>query len=337
MRAAVLERYGDPDDLVVRDLPAPEAGPDDVLVRVRACAVCGHDVLARRGELGTPLPRVLGHEIAGEVVQGDAAGRLAPGDRVVLSQRIPCGACSDCAAGSTQRCAAGLGFYGETLDGGYAELVLARPGNAVPIPDGLGFEAAATLPCGLCTGLHAIGRIDLAPGETVLITGASGGVGSHAVELAAARGARPIAVVREPAHVAAVEALGAARVVVADDGVFHDRLRAAGEAPAAAIECVGTPYLESTLRSLAPGGRVAVVGNVRVEPLPLWLGRVILRELDIRGSAHGTVGELREAVALAAAGAVAPRIAATLPLERVAEAHARLERGGVGGRIVLVP
>ncbi|QEC49721.1 zinc-binding dehydrogenase [Baekduia soli] len=336
MRAVVLERFGEPSALVAAEAPRPQRAAGELLVSVRACGVCGHDLLARRGALGTALPQVLGHEVAGEVLEGDEDGRFAPGDRVVLNQRMSCGKCAVCRSGATNRCVRGAGFYGDDLPGGYAEVIRAAPSNTVALPDALSFVQAAALPCGICTGLHALGRLGVQAGDTVLVTGAGGGVGLHAVALAHRTGARAIGVVRRAGKAAVVRDAGAETVIVNDDGDFSRAVRdAAGGGVDAVVECVGAPTLAGSLRALRAGGRVALVGNVDPEAVALHLGLVILKELELLGSSHATVAELSDAVGLVAAGEIAPHVSHTFPLADAAQAHALIERGEATGRVVL--
>ena len=335
MRAVLLEEYGGPEVLRPSSVDQPGPGDGQILVRVHACGVCGHDLLARRGLLGTPLPQILGHEIAGVVAESKALG-FAPGDRVVLNQRLACGSCAACARGAPNQCTEGGGFYGEDIPGGYAEYVLARAANAVHLPAGVSAEVAATLPCGIGTGLHALRRARFAAGETVLVTGANGGVGIHAVALARLLGGAVIAVVRKQEVADDVRAAGADEVVVAPDGAFHRAVRErAPDGVDVAIECVGAPTFASTLRSVRAGGRVTVVGNVDPSAMGLGLGLLILKELNVLGSSHATPAELAEAVELVASGQLVPVISRTFPLEQAAEAHAFAEQATATGRIVL--
>lgn len=335
MRACVLERHGGPEELREREVATPLRGPGELLVRVRACGVCGHDLLARRGALSTALPQILGHEIAGEIAEGDERGSFAPGDRVVLNQRMACGVCSLCMAGHDNRCVSGLGFYGEGVSGGYAEYVRALPSNTVPLPDEIAFESGAALPCGVGTGLHALRRTRLRAGETVLVTGAGGAVGLNAVAIAAGLGARVIGVVRGPGKARAVREAGAAEVVLASDGSFAAQVRGRCGGADAALECVGTPTLGETVRSLRAGGRVALVGNVEPVAFTLALGGLILKEIELFGSSHATVRELREAVALVASGTLVPALGEVMDLGQAARAHERLDAGQTVGKFVL--
>jgi acryloyl-coenzyme A reductase len=342
MRCVALDGTGAPEVLVPGTRPVPRPGPGELLVRVRACGVCGHDLLARRGALAAGGGAVLGHEIAGEVVaagpDGTGAGLL--GRRVALVQRIPCGACPECAAGLTTLCRQGAGFYGEDLPGGYAEYVVATPRNAVPVPDSIPDTAAAILSCGVGTGLRALRRAGTGPGDVVVVTGAGGGVGVHTVELAHHLGAAVIALTGTPAKEKRLLELGADAVLLAPDArAVRECARELGGRRGAdvAIELTGGPTFPVALRSLGPRGRLVLVGNTEPATLPLDPGLSILKELTIHGSAHADRNDLAEVVELVAAGAVTPVPARTWPLAEAAAAHRAVEAREVTGRAVLVP
>lgn len=337
MTAMVLASHGGPDVLRQQDLPVPALGPGEILVRVAACGVCGHDLLARRGALGAPEGQILGHEIAGRVVRADDGCGFSAGDRVVLNQRRSCGHCPSCERGAPNLCTRGPGFYGDDLPGGYADYVVAQAQNTVHLPAHVDFVTAAALPCGVATGLHALRLLAVAEGETVLVTGASGGVGIHTVMLARAAGARPVAIVRDATVEHELRDAGAEWVVTTSDGSFAPAVRALlPEGVDAAVECVGTPTFPSTLRALRAGGRMAIVGNVSPGDASLPIGRMILKEIRITGSSHATARDLAEAVSLVDHGAITPRIGARFDLRDAASAHEFAERSTTLGRVVLV-
>jgi acryloyl-coenzyme A reductase len=341
MRVALLDRTGPPDALVPGERRVPEPGPGELLVRVRACGVCGHDLLARRGALAARPGAVLGHEIAGEVVAaGSAPDSELVGRRVALVQRIPCGRCRECAAGLTTLCREGPGFYGDDLAGGYAEYVLASPRNVVPVPDQVPDVAAAILTCAVGTGLRALRRAHTGPGDVVVVTGAGGGVGVHTVQLAHHLGATAVAVTGTAAKEDALRGLGADAVLVAPDaGTVRDRVGDLGGRRGAdvAIELTGGPTFPLALRSLGPRGRLVLVGNTDPARLPLDPGLTILKELTVHGSAHADAADLADVVALVTAGTVTPVPARVWPLAEAARAHEAMERREVTGRAVLVP
>lgn len=341
MRCVALAGTGAPDVLVPESRPAPRPGPGDLLIAVRACGVCGHDLLARRGELAARRGTVLGHEIAGDVVGvgQDVADDLL-GRRVALVQRIPCGRCPDCAAGLPTLCREGAGFYGEDVPGGYAEYVLATPRNVVPVPDSIPDAAAAILSCAVGTGLRALRRAATRPGDIVLVTGAGGGVGVHAVELARHLGATVVALTGSATKEKTLLELGANAVLVSPDArSVRDCVRDLGGRRGAdvALELTGGPTFPIALRALAPRGRLVLIGNTVPATLPLDPGLAIVKELTVHGSAHADATDLADVVELVAAGAVTPLPARTWPLEDAARAHEAVERREITGRAVLVP
>lgn len=342
MRATILTRFGAPEVLQYGEADTPSWRANQMLVRVAACGVCGHDLLNREGHFpDTATPCVMGHEIAGVVEQvGELVDSFAPGDRVALTQRISCGTCAACRAGRDNLCRSGPGFYGEQISGGYGEFVIASPRNAVPLPDHIDLDLGAILSCAVGTGYHALHRARLLPGDTLLITAASGGVGLHTVQLAKLLGVRVIATTSSEHKVEMLRQAGADEVIAAPDGQFHKVVRdlTGGAGAEAVIEIAGGPTFGSSIRSLTVGGRLVLVGNLKPGTVPLNPALPILKEIEVIGSAHALVSDLRRVVDLVARGVVTPRIAEKMPVREAARAHALLasgRAGGTGGRLVL--
>jgi NADPH:quinone reductase-like Zn-dependent oxidoreductase len=342
MRAVVLRQFGPPENLVLEEVPAPAADrlrPGEVLVRVEAVGVCYHDLINRQGNLPrTKLPSIPGHEIAGTVFAvGPEVKGIAPGSRVATIQRAPCGRCDLCRRDRGSLCKEGV-FFGEEIPGGYAQWVVAPEQALAPVPDGLPTEAAAICACTLGTALHVArtrGRVQ--PGEQVLITGASGGVGLHAIQLVRHLGGRPIAVTSSEGKAAGLREAGAEEVIVSPDLKFarEVRRRTAGRGADVVLEITGALTFDQSLRSLAPGGRLVVVGNLETRTVDLNPGLVILKELEIIGSFATSTSELREVFDLVRRGALKPVVSQVLPLEDAAAAHRSLQEKGVLGRLVL--
>lgn len=342
MQAVVLEQFGPASQLAVHTVPDPRPGAGEVLLRVRACGVCYHDVINRRGSLPrTAVPAILGHEVAGEVIEvGPGVTGWRVGDRAATLQRLSCGACPSCRGGRPSLCRRDDRFFGEELAGGYAGLMAAPVAGLGRVPDGMPWEVAATVCCTAGTAVHVVrtrGRV--AAGETVLITGASGGVGLQAVQLARLDGARVIAVTSSEGKVAALRGAGADEVIVAPALQFAAEARrlTRGEGAQVAIEIVGSATFAQTLKAMAPGGRVVVVGNLETGTIDLNPGLVIVKELEILGAYATTQTELETALALTHAGRLIPFVTEVLPLDAAAEAHHRLENREVAGRLVLSP
>jgi acryloyl-coenzyme A reductase len=340
VRAVVLHRYGGPDVLQVEDVAEPSFTDEELLIRVTACGVCGHDLLARSGQLGTPLPAVLGHEISGVIA---AVGRDVTAfnveDRVALVQRNPCGRCAACTAGATNLCRSGRGFYGEDQTGGYATHVVASSRNTVKLPPEIGEAAGAVLSCAVGTGWHALQRVAATAGEVAVVTGAGGGVGVHALQLCRYLGMQVIAVTSSDRKRERLLELGAHAVVSLSAGgpSLRDQVRdvTGGRLADVVLEVAGPPTFSQSVAALAPHGRLALIGNVDPQDVLLRPGLVILKELSIVGSAHGTKQDLEAVVGLVAAGQVRVVIADELPLEDAGRAHGSPGADALGRRVLI--
>jgi NADPH:quinone reductase-like Zn-dependent oxidoreductase len=342
MQAVVLRAFGSPDHLQAESVAEPSLAAGEVLLRVRACGVCFHDVINRRGNLPrTRVPAILGHEAAGEVIAvGEAVSGWAVGDRAATLQRLSCGRCGACRAGRPSLCKVDARFFGEEIPGGYAELMAAPVAGLGRVPAGTPWEVAATVCCTTGTAVHCVrtrGRVQA--GETVLITGASGGVGLQAVQLARHDGARVVAVTSSEKKAEALFSAGADDVVVSPDLDFAAEVkkRTGGDGANVAFEIVGSGTFLQSLRALAPGGRLVVVGNLETASVMLNPGLMIVKELTVLGAYATTTGELEEAFRLIRTGAVKPWVAEVLALREAAQAHRRLEERRVTGRLVLRP
>ncbi len=342
MDAVVLRAFGNSENLRLESVPEPTVGPGEVLLRVRACGVCYHDVINRRGQLPrTSVPAILGHEVAGDViVVGPGVQGWGVGDRAATLQRLSCGSCPICLSGRPTLCKKDARFFGEEIPGGYASLMAAPVAGLGRVPAGLSWEAAATACCTTGTAVHVVrtrGRVR--PGEVVLVTGASGGVGLSAVQLARLDGARVLAVTSSASKVEALEAAGAHEVIVSPnlDFAAEVRRRSGGDGVNVVLEIVGSATFAQSLRCIAPGGRLVVVGNLVTRDVTLNPGLVIVKELEIIGAFATDQAELEEALKLTADRSIQPFISEALPLADAALAHTRLEQRGVAGRIVLVP
>jgi len=342
MKAVVLHQTGGPEQLVYEELRTPEVTPDHVLVKVRACGVAYRDVIERRGDMPmVRLPIVQGHEFAGEVVAvGAGVRRWRVGDRVLNLYLASCGLCDDCIGGDERRCRHASEPFGLTVNGGYAEYALAHERALERVDDGIPWDVAATLHSAMGVGYNNVrNAARVQAGDKVLVTGASGGVGATAVQTAKLLGATVWAVTSSPDKVAALQALGADHVVVSAGNDFHKTVTAqtGGAGVDVAIDCVGSPTIGSSLRSLRFHGRVVVVGNVEATPYPLNLGLLLVRSLSIVGSDAVSRASVRQTMQLVRAGRLTSLIHARLPLAQAAEAHRVLERRGATGRVVLIP
>lgn len=344
MKAAYFERHGGPDVIRVGDLPEPTAGPGEAVIRVRAAGLNHLDLWTRRGLPGLTLkmPHIGGSDVAGEIAAtGDGVEGWAPGDRVAVNPGLWCvdDACEWCARDEHPLCTT-YRILGEHVPGGFAERVAVPVRNLVRLPDGFPFATAAVAPLVYQTawrGLLTRGR--LAPGETVLVTGASGGVSTAAIQIAKHRGARVFAVTSGPANTRRVEALGADLVIDRLEEDFSRRVWAETKKRGVdlVLDSVGAATWEGCVRTLARAGRMVVYGATTGPQGTLNIARLFWSQTSIMGTTMATRAEFEAVMRLVLDGTLTPIVDDVWPLDRAREAHERLEAGGVFGKLVLEP
>ncbi len=345
MTAAVLTRHGGADALEVRrDWPVPAAGSGDVLVRVSAGAVNNTDIWTREGAYGLPgqpnaksgwrgpvrFPRVQGADIAGLVVGVGAGvpGKLV-GRRVLVDPAI---------YRDDGRHAPPVGLLGSEADGGFATYVVvpathAHDVTASPLSD----EQLACLPVAYGTAMGMLERAEVRAGETVLVTGASGGVGLALVQLAAARGAEVLAVTGA-AKASAVTNSGATQVVSRDAGDLAEQVAAAvATGLDAVVDVVGGPAIDQLMPLLRDDGRWVIAGAVAGAVVPFDLRRLYLHNLRLIGSSMHTREHFAKLVDVARSGSIRPRIAGRHALANIHEAQQQFVARQHVGKIVITP
>lgn len=337
MKAIQVQSFGGPEVLEMVDLPTPAPEPAEVVVRVRAAGINRLDILLRDGKVfKVPLPHVPGTDIAGEIVQvGRAVKDWHAGDRVLVAPILSCGECEHCLAGEDNLCSQ-FGTVGSSIQGGYAEYIRIPARNVVRIPESKSFIEAAAFPLAYATAAAMLRKADLQAGETVLVVGASGGLGHAGIQLAKALGARVIAVVRQHQHVEQTVAIGADVVLQSGpDLVERVKQLTSGLGVDVAFEHVGPATFTASLACLRLDGRLVTAGVTTGTEAPLDLKSVFLKRLSIMGCRGSGQTDLRLVVKLWAEGKIAPRVDYVLPLADAAEAHRIIEQGSRFGKIVL--
>lgn len=340
MKAIVYSEHGGPEVLRYIDVAEPQMGPQEVLVRVRACALNHLDLWLRRGlpSMEVPLPHIPGSDIAGEVARvGESVSHLKAGDRILLAPGISCGQCNECLAGRDNFCRE-YTLFGVKVAGGCAEYVVSPAVNGIPIPGKLTFEEAAAIPLVFLTAWHMlITRAQLRPGETVLVLGAGSGVGSAAIQIAKVTGARVLATAGSEPKLRKAKELGA------DELIDHSEQDIAQEVKRltnrrgvdVVFEHVGQATWEKSVRSLAMGGRLVTCGATTGYEGKIDIRYLFTRHLSILGSYMGSKAELHSVLELFGRGLLRPVVDEIFPLARCAEAHKRLEDREQFGKIVL--
>ena len=332
----VLRKAGWESDLeaVESDGSIPTPGPGQITVALEASGVCHRDLIDRAGRIPFLMtPVVPGHEGVGRVVAiGEGATEWAIGDRVATLHRNACGDCLTCKAGETTLCQSAAFVLGLIADGTYARHIVAPCNAFYSAIDGMDSGMAATLHCTFGTAwrsLMTVGGLD--HGERVLITGANGGVGSAAVQIAARRAREVVAVVRREGHQEYLKAMGATQVIVSPDNRFHYSV-----APVdLALDCVGAPTFNAALRSLRVGGRVVVVGNVTDERSPVNLGHLITMGKSVIGPGGANRQDMAALLTEHQHDPFTSVVSTSMPLSEADAAQRRLLAGGHCGRMVL--
>jgi D-arabinose 1-dehydrogenase-like Zn-dependent alcohol dehydrogenase len=284
---------------------------------------------------------VLGHEIAGEVAAlGQGVTSWHVGQRVTSTLYLTCGRCRKCRAGRETICENFIGYLGIQTPGGYADYTVVPEANLVEVPDTIPYPEASILANAIGTPFHAFTkRMHLQIGDHVIITGAGGGVGLHAVQLARLMGASVMAVdIGEPKLKAALE-YGADQAVDSSQQDFSEVARewTGGLGVEGVLELTGGATLPMSIESMGKGGRVVIVGHHTGNELTIQPSRMIANEWEILGSRNVSKLELAEVTALAEAGRIRPVVTGTFPLEQAETAHDLLRRQEVVGRVVLEP
>jgi NADPH:quinone reductase-like Zn-dependent oxidoreductase len=359
MKAVRLYEFGGPDKLVYGEHPMPEVGPGDVLVKVLATSVSRWDVKYRTGEVhefygkstghqggihgrrAFPMPMQLGRDVAGEVeAVGAGVATFKAGDRV-LGMTNPENTLSLASIRGLGNLSGGVDLPGHTMFGGYAQFVSRPESYWIKCRGDLDVDqgAAAMWPCATAHRI-VVNRINARMNDSVLVTGAAGGMGTATVKLLRLAGATVIATTRYPGKAANLKREGADHVVDTsrDDALQRIRELTHGEGVDAAVEYTGAPHLmRLCIDALRLGGTFCPVGG-ELREIPLRVVDMVSKELNVRGIRGATRNDQRVVAELLEKGRINMPIHAVLPLAKAAEAHVMLEQAeDLVGRIVLHP
>lgn len=343
MKALCFYEHGDLDVLRYDDVPDPEPGPGQVLLRVRACALNHLDVWVRRGWPGLELPKPhwTGADIAGEIVAlGEGVSGWQVGQRVVVDPGVSTAEDEFTRRGEAS-VSPGYLIRGEQIRGGQAEFIAVEAAGLMAMPDGWDFpQAAAPLLVSLTAWRMLIHRAQLRAGESVLIIGAGGGVNSMAIQIAKLAGATVYALTSSEEKMEKARALGADVVLNyrADPQWSKTLFKMTGRRGVdVVVDNVGQATINDSMRAVARGGRIVIVGNTSGPQAQIDIRFIFGKQISLIGSTMGSHQDFRDVTALLWAGKLQPVVDRVMPLADGKAAFALLERGEQFGKIVLVP
>jgi NADPH:quinone reductase-like Zn-dependent oxidoreductase len=342
MKAARIEAFGGPDKILYGDLPDPEPGKGEVLIRVKACALNHLDLWVRGGlpAYKISLPHVLGNDIVGELIAtGPETTAPSTGTRVVVSPGVSCWECAACKSGSDHLCRTYRILGADAGWGGYAELVKVPARNVLSAPSSLTDEQAAALPLTFLTAYHMLkGLAGLQAGQTVLVIGSGSGVGVAAILIAKMLGARVIAASTSENKLDKARELGADEVLLGPSENLARKVRRLSKGGVDVVfEHVGGTIFEQALSCLRPGGAIVTCGATAGADVALDLRRVFFKELRLLGAKMGPFAEFKELVEYVDAGKLTPIVDRSFPLAEARAAHEHLAARKQFGKVILRP
>ena len=342
MHAVIFKEHGDIDQLIYTEVPEPKIEPNEVLIRVKACALNHLDIWTRQGIPGIkiPLPHILGCDISGEVEKiGANVKNVVPKTRVVVAPGISCGHCDYCQSGWDSLCS-DYKIIGSQVDGGYGEFVKVPAENLIPVSDRYSMEEWAACPLVFLTAWHMlVTRAQLKKGETALIHAAGSGVGSAGIQIAKAIGAQVITTVGSDEKEKLAKKLGADHVINYRKVDFAKKARELTQERGVEVvlEHIGAETFSKSLVALSKKGRLVTCGITSGGTAQIDLRFLYVRQYSIMGCYMGGRGELNEAIKLLEEGSVRPVLDTTFPLSEAKEAHKRMLDRKNFGKIVLKP
>ena len=342
MQAVRIHQHGDPSVLRVEDVPKPAPGPGQALVRVLGVSLNHLDLWVRRGMPGfpVPFPRILGCDGTGEVVAlGAGVSNVRVGDKVVIEPGYSSGSSPEDKAGN-DNLAPDYSIRGEHSDGFDCEFVALEARYLLPLPKGVDPVQAAAVPLVFITAWGLlVSRGQVRAGETVLVLGGASGVGSAAIQIAKARGARVLATAGGEEKQALCRELGAEAVVDHRSEGWGKEIKklTAGKGADVVVEHVGPATWKTSMAVLARNGRLVTCGGTTGPTVELALPHLFIKNQSVLGSTMGPRAAFPEIFANVAKGVFRPVVDRVLPLSKAREAHELLENRRVVGKIVLVP
>jgi NADPH:quinone reductase-like Zn-dependent oxidoreductase len=345
MKAIRFHEFGGPEVLKFEDIPDPTPRKDQVLIKVKACALNHLDLFIRKGLPGVKLPHINGSDVSGDIVEvGEYITDLKPGQRVLLAPMTFCGVCQACTSGRQNMCPQ-FSVLGYLNDGGNAEYMAVPRISVLPIPDpaetdALTYDEAAAVPLVFLTAWHMlVGRCNIKPGDTVLVLGGGSGIGSAAIQVGKMFGARVIATAGDERKLDQARDLGADHLINHYQQKISEEVKKITNKAMCDIvfEHVGKATWTESMKSLKPGGCLVTCGATTGPEASFDIRFLFTRQLSFLGSFMGAMGEFHEVMKHIFSGKLKPVVDRSFPLREAAAAHERLEKSEQFGKVILNP
>lgn len=342
MKAVRFHQFGGTDALVYEEIPTPKAGPGEVVLQVKACALNYLDLWIRQGvpAYKIQLPHIPGSDVAGIVAEvGPGVEGISVGQRVVIAPGLSCFRCAYCLSGRDNLCDQ-YRIFGAGTDGGYAEFAKAPGANLIPIPDGISFEEAAAFPITFVTAWHMlITRAALKPGQDLLVLAGGSGVGSAAVQIGKLAGARVIATASTQKKLDQARQLGADLLINYAERDFSREVfkMTKGRGVDVVFEHVGPATFGKSIVSLAKNGTLVTCGATTGPTTELDLRHIFWKDLSILGARTGTRSEMETVARLVGERKLKPIVDSVYPLSKAREAQEKMQSRDLFGKVILTP
>jgi propanol-preferring alcohol dehydrogenase len=337
MKAAVFYGAGQP--LKIEDVPTPEIGPEEALIKIAACGVCHTDLHYLEGvPTFKKPPLILGHEASGIVTKvGEKVTNVKENDRVLIPPVLTCGSCYNCRIGRENLCR-NIVMIGNSIDGAYAEYTKIPAKDLIKLPTEIPLEEASIISDAMSTPFHALkNRANLRPGDSVVIYGV-GGVGLNAVQIATALGAFVIAVDKVEEKLQHARKLGASETINVDvENPVKAVRRITGGGADVAVEAIGIPeVMRMAYNSVRWGGRVVIVGYSHKD-LTISAARLMFREIEVYGSLGCRIVDFPPLIDMVRRGRLKLLVSNKMPLDQINEALEMLKNGKIKTRAIVIP
>ncbi len=337
MKAIRIHAHGGVEQLRIDELETPRPGPRQVLIEVKAASLNHLDLWVRKGLPGVPLPIILGADASGVVkAVGPGVTQFAPGDKVLGQPGFSCGVCAECLSGRDHYCAK-YGILGEHANGVQAQFIVMEEGQVLHMPPNIGFEEGAAIPLVYLTAWEMlVNKCGVKPGDTVLVIAASSGVGSAAVQIAQAHGARVFATAGTT-KLEKAKALGVEAVFdhYKQDVAKEVKKLTNGRGVDIVADHVGNATWAASTRSMVKGGKLVLCGATAGVEVSIDLRFLFIRQQSVLGSTMGSRGDMFRILKLVEMGKLRGVVDHVFPFTDIGKAHEYLEAGQQFGKVIV--